>query len=245
MKYQTFVAVGDNHGDKCDPIAFNGLKQFLKEFKPQHRIHLGDCFDFRSIRRGVSNNDAESHESLYDDVEQGIEFIDTLRPTAFLYGNHEDRLSQMYTNANSGVVRDYALDLDEKIKGHLKANDARKSTPIMPTSVCIVLDLFPSSMVTLVTDTQSKNTLLIMADPEGPLSWDTFTELVQPMQRSTEGSSAFPVVACASKKRWNTPRTVWQRLNGVLAGLMVSLKETSGKFGRLIVSMTAGFGPPK
>jgi len=129
MKYQTFVAVGDNHGDKCDPIAFNGLKQFLKEFKPQHRIHLGDCFDFRSIRRGVSNNDAESHESLYDDVEQGIEFIDTLRPTAFLYGNHEDRLSQMYTNANSGVVRDYALDLDEKIKGHLKANGCKKIYP--------------------------------------------------------------------------------------------------------------------
>jgi len=46
-------------------------------------------------------------------------------------------------------------------------------------------------MVTLVTDTQSKNTLLIMADPEGPLSWDTFTELVQQTPRSTEGSIGF------------------------------------------------------
>jgi hypothetical protein len=129
MKYQTFVAVGDNHGDKCDPIAFEGFKQFLKEFKPQHRVHLGDCFDFRSLRRGVSSNDNESHESLYEDVESGIEFIEAMKPTVFLYGNHEDRLAQLYNNSSSGVVRDYANDLDQKIKSNLKTLGCKKIYP--------------------------------------------------------------------------------------------------------------------
>jgi hypothetical protein len=129
MKYQTFVAVGDNHGDKVDPVAFDGFKQFLKEFKPQHRVHLGDCFDFRSIRRGVSVADRESHETLDDDIACGYDFINMLKPTAFLYGNHEDRLSQLCNNSPVGAIRSYAEKVDEEIKSHLKANKCRSIYP--------------------------------------------------------------------------------------------------------------------
>lgn len=128
-KYQTFLCVGDNHGDMCDPVAFGGLKEFIKDFKPQHRIHLGDCFDFRSLRRGVSNSDNESHESLIEDVECGFEFIEAMKPTAFLYGNHEDRLHQMMTGSSSGVIRDYALELDNKIKSTLRQNKCKTILP--------------------------------------------------------------------------------------------------------------------
>jgi hypothetical protein len=128
-KYQTFIAVGDNHGDKCDPVAWQGMREFIKEFKPMHRIHLGDCFDFRSLRKGVTSSDNESHESLHDDLNCGYEFLDELKPTAFLYGNHEDRLNLLANNSSSGVVRDYAFDVDSDIKARLKSLGCRKIYP--------------------------------------------------------------------------------------------------------------------
>ena len=69
-----FVAVGDNHGDMVDEESFLAVQQFIKDYKPSVRVHLGDCFDFRSLRRGVGN-DAESAESLKEDLECGIEFL--------------------------------------------------------------------------------------------------------------------------------------------------------------------------
>jgi hypothetical protein len=43
------VAVGDNHGDMVDAESFNAVKEFIKDYKPDVRVHLGDCFDFRSL----------------------------------------------------------------------------------------------------------------------------------------------------------------------------------------------------
>ena len=48
-----FVAFGDNHGDMADHEATDALCEFIKDYKPTVRVHLGDCFDFRSLRRGV------------------------------------------------------------------------------------------------------------------------------------------------------------------------------------------------
>ena len=58
-----FVAFGDNHGDMADDEATDALCEFIKDYKPTVRVHLGDCFDFRSLRRGVGN-DAEGAESV-------------------------------------------------------------------------------------------------------------------------------------------------------------------------------------
>ena len=128
-KYETFIAVGDNHGDKVDLEAVSGMQQFLKDFKPKHRIHLGDCFDFRALRKGVSATDREHYESSKDDEEAGKHFISILKPTAFLYGNHEDRLHQLMFNSSSGVVRDAAEKMDERIKSHLRKNGCRRVYP--------------------------------------------------------------------------------------------------------------------
>jgi len=128
-KYETFIAVGDNHGDMVDPVAFDGMIAFLKDFKPKHRIHLGDCFDFRSIRRGVTANDRESHESLKDDIKLGKEFISALRPTVFHYGNHEDRLDQLMSGSPSGIVRDAAEKQDEEIRSFLRKKGCKTILP--------------------------------------------------------------------------------------------------------------------
>jgi hypothetical protein len=109
-----FIAVGDNHGDMVDEESFLAVQQFIKDYKPTVRVHLGDCFDFRSLRRGVGN-DAESAESLKADTEAGIAFLNMIKPTVYLWGNHEARLDNFITNSGSAIHRDYAQDLKDKI----------------------------------------------------------------------------------------------------------------------------------
>lgn len=126
-KFHKFVAVGDNHGDMIDPDVAKEFLKFLKRFKADSIIHLGDCYDFRSIRKGASGK--EENESLFEDVKAGTEFIKQIGEynlNAFLYGNHEDRLSQIIHNNNSGLIVDYCQDLDNSIKNNLKAVGCKK-----------------------------------------------------------------------------------------------------------------------
>lgn len=109
-----FIAAGDNHGDMADPDAVDALRQFISEWKPQVRVMLGDCFDFRSLRRGAGN-DAEAAESLRSDIDAGISFLRMFRPTVYLKGNHEHRASNLAVTSGSAIVRDYCLDLDATI----------------------------------------------------------------------------------------------------------------------------------
>lgn len=119
-----FVAVGDNHGDIIDADVAKEFFKFVKKFKPDQRIHLGDCFDLRALRRGVSGQ--EEDESLVDDVKAGMDFIERYQPDTFLYGNHEDRLSQVISTSTNGMVKDYVIDLDNSIKNKLKSNGCKK-----------------------------------------------------------------------------------------------------------------------
>lgn len=119
-----FVVVGDNHGDMVDTQVTDKLWKFLKEFKPDERIHLGDCFDFRSLRKGASGK--EESESLARDVCAGMDFISRFKPTVFHYGNHEDRLSQIISNSTNGLMQDYCMQLDADIRNHLKKHGCRK-----------------------------------------------------------------------------------------------------------------------
>jgi hypothetical protein len=243
-KYQTFMCVGDNHGDKGDQVAFDGMREFIKDFRPKHRIHLGDCFDFRSIRRGVSTSDNESHESLREDVECGMEFISAMKPTAFLYGNHEDRLHQMMFGSNNGVVRDYAYDLDQVIRKHLRKTDARLFCLITLIRVFIGLDLSQQSTDTLVALEPFRNTPCTTELPAVQSLWGISTASSNLTPESTEELSDSLEDVCA-QEIWITQRTDSLRLCGVLDGRMESLRGMNGRCGRLTALMTDGFGQPK
>ena len=81
-----FCAVGDNHGDMIDKDVADQFFKFLKWFGKGNDklevIHLGDNFDFRSIRRGAGRK--EEDESLVADITAGKEFISRINPTIFL-----------------------------------------------------------------------------------------------------------------------------------------------------------------
>ena len=112
-----FVAFGDNHGDMADDNAVEALVEFIKDYKPTVRVHLGDCFDFRSLRRGVGN-DAEGAESLAADIAGGEDFLERTKPTVYLMGNHEHRAIALQHTSGSAIVRDYCADLEARIRTH-------------------------------------------------------------------------------------------------------------------------------
>lgn len=123
-----FVAAGDNHGDMADPDAVDALREFIKDYRPTERIMLGDCFDFRSLRKGAGN-DAEAAESLRADIDAGVKFLRMFRPTVYLKGNHEARAANLAASSGSAIVRDYCADLDASITSAAKQAGAKLVLP--------------------------------------------------------------------------------------------------------------------
>lgn len=109
-----WVAAGDTHGDMIDLDAESALLEFCKDYRPDYRIHLGDALDARSLRRGVGN-DAESAESLNDDIEAYASHMARFKPDVYLFGNHEHRIPALASSSGSALVRDYCSDLQDKV----------------------------------------------------------------------------------------------------------------------------------
>lgn len=106
-----FLIVGDNHGDCVDPVTAQALWAFMGDWKPEIRVHLGDNWDLRNLRKGAS--DEEKADSLENDWEAGTEFLTRFfkggKENHFLRGNHDERIYDFTRNA-TGVLRDYARD---------------------------------------------------------------------------------------------------------------------------------------
>lgn len=87
------VAMADNHGNHADPSTLKAVLDFCKEWKPHHRVHLGDNWNFASLRKGVSKDEMEgAGVDLAEDVEMGCEWLAKYRPDVLLEGNHDARV---------------------------------------------------------------------------------------------------------------------------------------------------------
>ena len=106
-----FVAVFDNHGDMVDAKALAAFREFVKHWKPEVRIHGGDCFDLRALRKGASKD--EEFEDLAPDIEAGLDFLSWYKPTHFLRGNHDERLWDAASGKNPIAARFAALTIEE------------------------------------------------------------------------------------------------------------------------------------
>jgi hypothetical protein len=102
-----WVAVGDNHGNLIHRPTAQRFFDFCKDYKPQIRIHLGDCWDFANLRRGADPR--EEGDDMEPDLNAGFAFLERFRPTVFLTGNHDHRLWRLQDDAR-GLVRQYAKD---------------------------------------------------------------------------------------------------------------------------------------
>ena len=116
-KGERFVVAADSHGDQVDEETANALFAFCKDYKPTIRVHAGDAWDFRNLRKGAS--DDEKAASLVDDWDAGVDFLRRFfeggRTNHFLRGNHDERMWHFAHNA-SGLLRDYASDGIKRIE---------------------------------------------------------------------------------------------------------------------------------
>jgi predicted phosphodiesterase len=106
-----FVAAGDIHGDESDPVALKCLYNFMRDYKPDLTVCIGDVWDFRAIRKNASA-DYEESQSMTEDWEAGKDFFKKFfsfgEERVFLRGNHDERIYDLLNNAGSGLKRDYA-----------------------------------------------------------------------------------------------------------------------------------------
>jgi hypothetical protein len=98
--------------------------------KPDVLIHLGDAFDFSSIRKGASPE--EKAMSMIDDFHAGCEFLEALYKgfrgeKYYLFGNHCWRLYDV-ANGADGPRSDAAQMIIEKIQYLFKRLNV-KTTP--------------------------------------------------------------------------------------------------------------------
>ncbi len=105
MSWKRFVALSCPHGDKIYKPARRRFFQFCEEFQPHMRIHMGDNWDFRNLRRGVDPR--EEGDSMDADYAAGLAFIDDFKPNVFLAGNHDWRMWEAQEDAR-GLVRSFA-----------------------------------------------------------------------------------------------------------------------------------------
>lgn len=123
---QRFIVVSDNHGDMADAASVDALWSFIADWKPEIRIHAGDNFDFRNLRKGAS--DDEKAASLAEDWEAGADFLrrffDGGKSKHFLRGNHDERIYD-FQNSATGMMRDYARDGIKRLKAIVQKSGAK------------------------------------------------------------------------------------------------------------------------
>ena len=120
-KPRRFVVCSDNHGDMSDATAIEALFAFMADYKPEIRIHAGDNWDFRNLRKGAS--DEEKAASLEDDWDCGARFLEKFfkggSTNVFLRGNHDERIWDFRESA-TGLLRDYAADGIKRIEALMR-----------------------------------------------------------------------------------------------------------------------------
>jgi len=103
-----FLAFGDNHGDMVDEDALKALIKFKKHYKPHLTIHLGDLFDYRALRKGISQSESDAYDGLRADTLKGYEFLEKTKPDVLLIGNHDYRIYRVAAEHPNGIVREAA-----------------------------------------------------------------------------------------------------------------------------------------
>jgi hypothetical protein len=92
-----FVAIGDPHSIHCNPQVLKQVLAFIDDYKPDLLVHLGDNWDFASLRGTASPE--ERAQSLLEDYAVGEDIMRKLFKgrdceKVFLWGNHDDRILQ-------------------------------------------------------------------------------------------------------------------------------------------------------
>ena len=119
-KWKRIMAVGCSHGAYADPVALKAVLKFREKsnFDPHTVVHLGDFTDLSCFMSSAKGSSSESEE-IQPDVDGGLTFLEALRPTLVLCGNHEDRLWRLQ-HSSQAIVAHAARDVIEQINSTCK-----------------------------------------------------------------------------------------------------------------------------
>lgn len=122
-RWEGIVSFGCSHGHFANKKFTDAILGFTERFKPKHRIHLGDAFDFTAFRSGAKGS-ADEGEPVDCDLNDGRELLLAFRPTVFCIGNHEDRIVRLAQHPNT-IIATAADSVLQKMMEPLKHCRAR------------------------------------------------------------------------------------------------------------------------
>lgn len=108
--WKRIVAVGCTHGEHMLPDAGAAVLLFCEQFKPDHRIHLGDAYDLPALRRGAQGTPDEM-SPIHSDISAGAAFLRAYRPTVFTAGNHDFVRVDRLLNDHRALVKEAAEEM--------------------------------------------------------------------------------------------------------------------------------------
>lgn len=103
QRWRRALFVGCSHGIHVDPAAVDAVVKMRDNWKPQLMVHLGDFMDTTAFRSGARGTSDES-EPIAPDVDAGLAFLEQLKCTHVLCGNHEARVYRMMGSTNAIVA---------------------------------------------------------------------------------------------------------------------------------------------
>jgi predicted phosphodiesterase len=125
---ERFICVSDTHGHLIDPLCSLVIRNWVKEFKPSIRVHLGDAINAGWLRNGAS--EVEKREDPEPDVEAAEAFLGWYRPTHFVWGNHDWRVVDAARD-EQGAARDHARStlkrLQKVLGGAIQASHEKRN----------------------------------------------------------------------------------------------------------------------
>jgi len=98
INYSRTIFIPDIHAPFCDTMALEAMYCFIKWWKPETIIYLGDVVDFYAVSHFI--RDPERSLKLQDELDEAKSILSHVRrlcPTAktyFIKGNHEARLQK-------------------------------------------------------------------------------------------------------------------------------------------------------
>ena len=117
-RWKRVMAIGCTHGDMIHPQHYADAMEFMRQFRPQVRFHLGDLVDTACFRGGAVGSKDECR-SPRDDMSAAARLIEEYRPTHLAWGNHDWRLYDLMSHPKA-IVATLAGQLWTDLTGRLE-----------------------------------------------------------------------------------------------------------------------------
>ena len=116
--YEKSIFIGCTHGDLFDESNESIIKNFIADWKPKHRVHLGDAWDFRALRKKAEAE--ERAEGIQRDYQAGLQLLKWFKPTLMTLGNHDHRVWRAAHETSNGVLAELCGQFANTIEDDLR-----------------------------------------------------------------------------------------------------------------------------